>query len=190
MELLHLKAAVTMGSLPFPGRSGVPSAPPYYALGDHWHRGLPDTVVRGLRGECAQGRYPGRIWVQPPAPAVSADLRLDTRAATGRGDCCGASSRWLAGEISQPSTPVLLALALHHGRSLPHGRLLSGRPTIHTRCFLGRCRESVRFWKKSPKGQPQEGGSSPSGDGRVCPIHRMQLCGPPRGALGSNRTRT
>jgi hypothetical protein len=23
-------------------------------------------LVRGLRGECAEGRYPGRIWVQPP----------------------------------------------------------------------------------------------------------------------------
>ncbi|SRR6266478_1422955 len=150
MELLHLKAAVIMGSLfLFP------------------------AVAVFLR------RHPTMLWVTTgigvclilwfaafaarPAPAVSADLRLDTRAATGRGDCCGASSRWLAGEISQPSTPVLLALALHHWRSLRHGRLLSGRPTIHTRCFLGRCRESVRFWKKSPKGQPQEGGSSPSG---------------------------
>lgn len=26
------------------------------------------------KGECPQGCYPGRVWVQPPAPAVPADL--------------------------------------------------------------------------------------------------------------------
>ncbi len=106
---------------------------------------------------------PPKIISTGSAPAVSADLRLDTRAATGRGDCCGASSRWLAGEISQPSTPVLLALALHHWRSLRHGRLLSGRPTITYSLFPRPVPREREVLEKEPEGAASRGRLIPFG---------------------------